>query len=138
MTTKRKPASPLEWLGGDNKPDALGYVAIDPTRWAAMASVMDKAEEEWSAEDRAAAQRQGWDIFEYDGTGLLEICRIDNPQECDHLTYTRPKFKSDETALAFVRKRAAKGDKRMQRAYRIHCRYWKQLRAEWKRRSEED
>ena len=30
------PASVLDWLAGDNQPDALGYVAIDQDRWRAL------------------------------------------------------------------------------------------------------
>jgi len=33
---KRTPVSPLGWLAGDNKPNALGYTAIDPARWQAL------------------------------------------------------------------------------------------------------
>lgn len=29
-------ASPLNWLAGSNKPNALGYTEIDPARWDAV------------------------------------------------------------------------------------------------------
>jgi hypothetical protein len=41
--SKSKSKSPLEWLAGANKPNALGYVAIDPQRWMAVEKEIDKA-----------------------------------------------------------------------------------------------
>jgi hypothetical protein len=42
VTKKRKPkaGSILDWMAGDNQPDALGYVAIDPARWAAVEKIL--------------------------------------------------------------------------------------------------
>jgi hypothetical protein len=45
MTKKQKPkpVSPFDWLAGDNKPDALGYIAIDRVRWEAFVKMVKGA-----------------------------------------------------------------------------------------------
>jgi hypothetical protein len=42
-TLRRKPQSPLDWLAGPNKPNALSYVEIDPRRWQALLTAMGGA-----------------------------------------------------------------------------------------------
>jgi hypothetical protein len=51
----------------------------------------------WTADDRRAAQKEGWDLFDIDSTGVIEIQRLDTPR----------KFDSDDAARRYVRRMAA-------------------------------
>jgi hypothetical protein len=53
----------------------------------------------WTKKDSKAAVAEGWEIFDIDSTGVLEIERDDESG----------KFKNDNAARAFVAKKAAKG-----------------------------
>ncbi|ABO60221.1 hypothetical protein Bcep1808_7344 (plasmid) [Burkholderia vietnamiensis G4] len=53
----------------------------------------------WTSEDCAIADVQGWNIFDVDGTGYLEIQKDDEAQV----------FESDDDAVAYVRERAQGG-----------------------------
>ena len=53
---------------------------------------------EWTSQDKTFAQREGWDIFDIDSTGVLEIQKT---EESPHIT--------DTEARSFVSKRAADG-----------------------------
>lgn len=66
----------------------------------------------WSAEDSAAAMKQGWDVFEIDGNG--EKLAI---QRCDDSGV----FKEDLAAVAFVKRQAAQGDALAAKAVRLDC-----------------
>jgi hypothetical protein len=68
--------------------------------------------QEWTNRDQLAAEKEGWAIFDVYGGGLQEIERDDE----------RNKFKSDETALAHVYRRALAGSRLHIRALVIHCR----------------
>lgn len=41
---RNEDVSPLDWLAGDNKPDASGFTPIDPARWEEMAAQMRKTD----------------------------------------------------------------------------------------------
>jgi len=66
----------------------------------------------WTRQDAARAQRQGWDAFDYDGTGLIEINKLD---ESD-------RFADDDAALRFVIVQASKGNITARIALRDHIR----------------
>ncbi|HEP6430584.1 TPA: hypothetical protein VDB83_004907 [Burkholderia cenocepacia] len=53
----------------------------------------------WTSEDCAIADKQGWNLFDVDGSGYLEIQRDDEAQV----------FESDDDALAYVREQAQGG-----------------------------
>jgi len=78
----------------------------------------------WTRRDAARAQRQGWDVFDYDGTGLLEICKLD---ESD-------RFKTDGEALRFVIEQASRGSITAKIALRDHVRDAWKLWQEFNRR----
>lgn len=63
----------------------------------------------WTKEHRAKAQSEGWDLFNYDGRGLLQIQRIDELEV----------FESDGAAVDFVSKKADEGDKTAQLALEL-------------------
>lgn len=67
----------------------------------------------WSPADSAAAEAQGWDIFDAGGDRGLEIERIDLPEDGSDAT-----FGSDDAALAFVARRAIAKDPLALRALR--------------------
>ena len=70
----------------------------------------------WTRRDAARAQRQGWDVFDYDGTGLLEINKLD---ESD-------RFDDDDAALRHVIEQASRGSIIARIALRDHVRdAWK-------------
>jgi hypothetical protein len=66
----------------------------------------------WTPEDQLAAQRQGWDIFDCEGSadGRWQLQAIAAPSDHPHLDYDEPKFPGDKEAAAFVREQALKGD----------------------------
>lgn len=55
----------------------------------------------WDERDKALAQREGWDVFDCDSTGVLEIQKTEGST-----------FKTDSEARAFVAKMAAEGSAR--------------------------
>ncbi len=55
---------------------------------------------EWTADDMAAAQAEGWDIFQSDDCLRLE--RLDDPGSIPELGFDDPKFESDYAAWAHV------------------------------------
>lgn len=55
--------------------------------------------ERWTKKHRRVAKRQGWDMFDYDGNGYLQLQRIDE----------RAVFRSDNEAIAFVERKKAEG-----------------------------
>lgn len=54
----------------------------------------------WTDEHRAIAQSQGWDMFDYDGMGLLQI------QRCDEAEI----FGSDQEVIDLLQSKASSGD----------------------------
>jgi hypothetical protein len=54
--------------------------------------------------DNVVAYSEGWGLFTCD-VGL-RILRLDDPQSVDESYPANPQFKSDEAALAFVRRKA--------------------------------
>jgi hypothetical protein len=38
--SRKNSKSLLNWLAGNNRPDALGYTAIDPKRWQQLMKLM--------------------------------------------------------------------------------------------------
>lgn len=55
---------------------------------------------EWTKTDTAAAQAEGWDIFQSDECLRLE--RLDDPGSIPELGFTRPKFADDYGAWRHV------------------------------------
>lgn len=67
---------------------------------------------DWTRDDAAFAQSQGWDLFD---TGeRLEIQKLDEPAEGVH------EFESDAVAFAFVHEQALKGCVVAKKAIRDH------------------
>lgn len=61
----------------------------------------------WTIADSDAAWKEGWDIFDCDGSenGRWQICRIDDPedwQECHKLSFRPPTLSNDDDAWAIV------------------------------------
>lgn len=54
----------------------------------------------WTPKDADRARREGWDLFDHDCTGLLEIQKLDSPEDLGITPKYR--FASDEEAIAFV------------------------------------
>lgn len=74
----------------------------------------------WTAADDDAACAEGWNIFEADGRGVLEIERID----CNDPPHENaPTFKYDDDAIEHVRIRALQGSELHARALAIHRKY---------------
>ena len=65
---------------------------------------------DWSAEDRAAASREGWDLFECSGSdhGDVQLQRFDCPDEVESAPIPYP-FDSDVDVWRHVKARAADG-----------------------------
>ena len=66
----------------------------------------------WAITDQEASIHEGW-ILTNDSAGDNCIARIDDPQSWKDegwmINYSRPRFKSDDSAHAFVCKRALTG-----------------------------
>jgi hypothetical protein len=60
-----------------------------------------KARRRWTAKHQAVALSQGWDLFDYDGLGFLQLQKVDGARV----------FLSDAGAYAHVEAEAAKGCK---------------------------
>lgn len=69
----------------------------------------------WTTQDDALAQREGWAVFDFDGTGLLEIEHLD----CQEIEGA-PTLSSDYEALQIVRAKALAGSPLHIRALAIH------------------
>lgn len=70
----------------------------------------DKAQaKRWTPEHALKAGAQGWDMFDYDQTGALQIQSIDDSD----------KFANDDEALAHIAQRARKGDELCQLAMEL-------------------
>jgi hypothetical protein len=67
----------------------------------------------WTGEDRDAAQAEGWDIFDADGSedGRWQLQHLANPQETPSLGYTEPKFTDDGEAALHVQAKAHEGSR---------------------------
>lgn len=79
-----------------------------------------KYPDEWTAADSDAADAEGWNIWEADGRGVLEIERNGKhnpPHE------NAPTYKYDNDAIDHVRRCAADGSALHARALAIHRRY---------------
>ena len=77
---------------------------------------MSKRKLPWTIRDMREAQAQGYDVFDYDLTGLLEINKLD---ESD-------KFKDDDDAVHHVIEQASRGCTTARRALALHVRdAWK-------------
>ena len=62
---------------------------------------------EWTTEDRRAAIREGWDLFESDASenGPLQLCKIDDRaahQDCWGLTIEQVSWTEDNEAWVWV------------------------------------
>jgi hypothetical protein len=68
---------------------------------------------DWPRRYQAIAQRQGWDIFDADGSddGRWQLQAIMVPSDHDHLKYFQPKFIDDREAAEFVKAAAKNGSK---------------------------
>lgn len=76
--------------------------------------------DQWTATDADAANAEGWDIFEVDGRGVLEIERND----CNDPPHENaPTWESDDAAIEHVRVRALQGSELHARALAIHRSY---------------
>lgn len=64
----------------------------------------------WKHTDANIAQSQGWDMFDYDCRGLLQIQRCDEAEA----------FESDAEAIAFVKTRADSGSTTAALAIELH------------------
>ena len=65
--------------------------------------------ERWTPEHSSKARAEGWDMFDYDSSGALQLQSLD---ESD-------KFPNDDEALEHVRHRASKGDELCQLAMEL-------------------
>jgi hypothetical protein len=54
----------------------------------------------WTDADSAKAEVQGWNLFDYDNRGLLQIQRVDEAEA----------FNTDQEALDFIKDRASQDD----------------------------
>jgi hypothetical protein len=93
----------------DGEPDALASCPA-PGVARQVATLFDGCV--WSADDRAWAQAQGWDVFSRDLTGVLEIDRVDDLAI----------FPSGDAARAHVAHRAQAGDPLAMRALLVVAR----------------
>jgi hypothetical protein len=55
---------------------------------------------QWTAAHRAEAEKQGWNLFDYDSRGLLQIQRSDEAEI----------FNTDQEAVDFIKGLASNGD----------------------------
>lgn len=69
-----------------------------------------KPRDRWTRRDSAHASAEGWDLFDVDGTGLLEIERVDEHE----------RFTWDDEAVDYVRRRAMGRRPLHRKALRIH------------------
>lgn len=112
---------------------ALPATEAEPARQRlcnAIRALLGYAEEDyaqaWTREDNQRAMSEGWLIADVDGTGDLEIQRLDDPQAAfynadkgRHELRARPVFRNDAEALAYVRMRAATGSEFHRRALAV-------------------
>lgn len=73
----------------------------------------------WARADSAAATAEGWDVFDVDSSGRLEIERIDDPRDSED-NALEPRFSSDTEALIYIESRAAEGSSLHLRALAQH------------------
>ena len=66
----------------------------------------------WTKRDTTRSYSQGWGVFDYDGTGLLEICKLDEADD----------FGDDDGALRHVIERASLGQVTARKALALHVR----------------
>ena len=97
-------------------------VDVDAVLRAYQAGVFKEPPDDlWPPESRKAAQAQGWDIFDADGSvdGRWQLQAIAVPADDSDLGYTKPKLADDRKAAAFVQQRADRGDELARRAIRF-------------------
>src|SRR5258708_7831729 len=78
---------------------------------------------DWSESDERSALQQGWGLFDYDGSEIVTILKMDDPPA--HSMWrdgwaTATPFSSDEEALGYVRARAEMGDNTARLALSLH------------------
>lgn len=75
---------------------------------------------DWTAADHAAAEREGWDLFDCSGSahGNLQLQRFDCPDEVATAPVPYP-FNSDPDVWRHVRTRAAAGSALHQKALSV-------------------
>lgn len=77
----------------------------------AVLTTADRPSDNWTAEDSAIAQSQGWDLFKASCGGLIVLLI----ERCDD----REIFADDDQAIEHVRARAAEGDEVAAKALRL-------------------
>jgi hypothetical protein len=76
---------------------------------------------DWPLVCQLQAHKEGWDIFDADGSadGRWQLQAIAVPTDHLHLRYKKPKFKSDTEAALHVRQQAIAGSVLHQQAIRF-------------------
>lgn len=64
----------------------------------------------WTSDMAESVQPQGWDLFDYDNRGMLQIQKDDEMEI----------FATDSDAIEFVKGRAAEGDETAKLALSLH------------------
>lgn len=97
-----------------NNPENSGFGTAEDDCAAMVQEIKLAAGERWLGVYEEYALAEGWNLWDHDGTGLMEIKFWgEDPNN---------RFKSDEAAVAFVRQRAAEGSPRHQIAVVMHDR----------------
>ena len=120
-------ASERVWLalyrGNDWWTSIPGGNSLYVTHWMPVPQMPVKSatKPDWPLVCQLKAQKEGWDIFDADGSadGRWQLQAIAVPTDHLHLRYKKPKFKSDTEAALHVRQQAIAGSVLHQQAIRF-------------------
>ncbi len=94
-------------------------------------------DDRWTVRDQARACREGWAIYEAARYGIT-VLEIERNDVNDPPYEDAPQFKSDEEAIAHVRRRAREGSRLHRRALELHRRWRRRWRVQFSQSDDED